>query len=52
MAHLMDSTFFGMPGAEIYRAWVFPDTFTNGRPARLENWTQDDIEMYVTGVRK
>ena len=52
MHNLMDSEFFGMPGANQYRHEVFPDVFANGRPVRLENWEDEDIEMYVTGLPK
>lgn len=48
--NIMDPLFNGMGGSEFYRSMVFPDLFP-GRPVRLENWTKDDIELYVTGVR-
>ena len=50
MAHLLDPPFFGMPGAEHYRHQTFPDSFLNGKEIRIENWTDEDIEMFITGL--
>lgn len=49
MHNLLDPTFNGMPGSEMYRAEVFPELFPHQKPMRLENWSQDDLEMYVGG---
>jgi len=46
----MDSTFNGMGGSEFYRAQVFPELFPHEKPMALENWSQDDLEMYCGGV--
>ena len=50
MQNLLDSTFNGMPASEFYRAQVFPELFPHEKQMLLQNWTQDDIEMFVTGV--
>lgn len=50
MNNLLDPTFNGMPRSELYRAQVFPELFPHEREMRLENWSQDDLEMYVGGV--
>ncbi|AXH46792.1 hypothetical protein SEA_ACOLYTE_48 [Mycobacterium phage Acolyte] len=50
MTNIIDSTFNGMPGSEMYRAEVFPELFPHQKPMRLENWPQDDLEAYVGGV--
>ncbi|ABE67373.1 hypothetical protein PBI_CHE12_54 [Mycobacterium phage Che12] len=50
MHNLLDPTFNGMPGSEMYRAEVFPELFPHQKPMRLENWSQDDLELYVGGA--
>ena len=50
MQNLLDSTFNGMPASEFYRAQVFPELFPHEKTMMLENWSQDDLEMYVGGV--
>ncbi|AOQ28170.1 hypothetical protein SEA_DUDELITTLE_52 [Mycobacterium phage DudeLittle] len=49
MHNIMDPTFNGMPGSEMYRGEVFPELFPGPR-MRLENWPQEDLEMYVGGI--
>ncbi|AOZ61289.1 hypothetical protein SEA_DARTHPHADER_49 [Mycobacterium phage DarthPhader] len=46
--NIMDPQFNGMP--EMYRAEVFPELFPHAPRMRLENWSQDDLEMTVGGV--
>ena len=50
MHNLLDSTFNGMAASEFYRAQVFPELFPHERQMRLENWSFEDLEMYVGGV--
>ena len=50
MNNLLDSTFNGMAGSEFYRAQVFPELYPHEKRMMIENWSQDDIEMYVTGI--
>ncbi|AHG23835.1 hypothetical protein CH25_gp51 [Mycobacterium phage EagleEye] len=47
---VFDPTFNGMPGSELYRAEVVPDLFPHQKLMMLENWPQDDLEMYCGGV--
>lgn len=49
MHNIIDSTFNGMPGSEMYRAQLFPELYPHQRQMRLENWSLDDLEMYVGG---
>ncbi|KRD08621.1 hypothetical protein ASE48_08650 [Mycobacterium sp. Root265] len=46
--NLMDATFNG-PSSELYRGEVFPELFP-GKRMMLENWDQQDLEMYVGGA--
>jgi len=45
----MDSVFNGMAGSELYRAQVFPELFPHQKRMLIENWSEQDIEMYCTG---
>lgn len=49
MHNLLDSTFNGMPGSEMYRAQVFPELWPHEKPMLIHNWSDDDIEMFVKG---
>lgn len=49
MHHLLDGTFNGMGGSELYRRELLPDLFPHQKPMRIENWPDDDREMYVGG---
>ena len=49
MHNLLDSTFNGMPGSEMYRAQVFPELWPHEKPMLIQNWSDDDIEMFVKG---
>ena len=44
--NIMDSLFNGMGGSEYYRSLVFPELFPHEPKPRLENWSQQDLEMY------
>lgn len=48
MQNIFDATFNGLP--ELYRAELTPDLYPHQKPMRLENWAQDDLEMYIGGV--
>ena len=50
MKTLFDPEFNGMPGSELYRSEVVPDLFPGQKPMMLENWPQQDLEMYCGGV--
>lgn len=45
----MDSVFNGMPHSEMYRAAVFPELFPHEKRMLVENWSLQDIDMYVRG---
>lgn len=47
--NIMDPVFNGMGGSELYRAQVFPDLFPHEKPMLIDNWLQEDIQMYVKG---
>lgn len=46
---MLDSTFNGMPGSEMYRAQVFPELWPHEKPMLIDNWSEEDIEMFVKG---
>ena len=46
MHNLLDSTFNGMAGSEFYRAQLFPELFPNEKQMLVENWSDEDREMY------
>lgn len=41
----------GMPGIDMYRAWVVPDLFPDQKQPRLENWSAEDLEAFC-GIYK
>ncbi|AEK08496.1 hypothetical protein PBI_DAVINCI_53 [Mycobacterium phage DaVinci] len=49
MIDLFDGGFNGAGRSEMYRAQVVPDLFPDEKPMLIENWSQDDLEMYVGG---
>ncbi|ACE79978.1 hypothetical protein Pukovnik_52 [Mycobacterium phage Pukovnik] len=49
MMNIMDADFNG-PGSEMYRAELFPELFPHQKRMMLENWPQEDLEMYVGGI--
>lgn len=48
LTNIFDSGFNGAR-SEMYRAQVHPDMFPDEKPMRIENWSQQDREMYVGG---
>ena len=49
MINIFDKVFNGMAGSELYRAEVIPDLYPGQKHMLLENWTQQDLEMFVGG---
>lgn len=47
MINIMDSAFNGMAGSEFYRAQVFPELYPHEKPMLIDNWSEDDREIYV-----
>lgn len=45
--NLFDGQFNGMPHSEMYRAEVFPELFPHEKRMRIENWSQQDREMFL-----
>ena len=52
MLNIMDPLFNGMGRIAMYRAQLVPDLFPNQRPFRVENWTDEEREMYCGIYRK
>jgi hypothetical protein len=50
MNNLFDGQFNGLARGTMYRSWVFPDISLEERPAVLQNWCQDDLEMFCGGA--
>lgn len=46
---VFDGAFNGAARSEMYRAQVSPDLFPHERPMRIENWSDDELTMYVGG---
>lgn len=46
---IFDGAFNGMGAVAMYRSWVIPESFPNQPQALLQNWSQEDLEMYVGG---
>ena len=46
MNNIMDGQFNGMASSEFYRAQVFPELFPHEKPMLINNWPQDDLQMY------
>ena len=51
MHNLLDATFNGMGGSEMYRAQIFPELFPHQKEMLVHNWPKQDIEMYVIGMK-
>lgn len=49
MLNIMDYEFNG-PSSELYRAELMPELFPHQKRMRLENWPNQDLEMYVGGI--
>ena len=47
---LLDPTFNGIPGSNMYRAQVFPELYPHEDRMLIENWHQEDLEAYCGGV--
>lgn len=43
---VFDSGLNGMPGIQMYRAWVHPDIYPNERQPVLSNWSAEDKLSY------
>jgi len=48
MHNIIDAWWNGMP--ELYRAQVFPELWPHEKEMLIENWSLEDLEMYVGGV--
>ncbi len=46
---IFDGSFNGMARSELYRAQVAPDLFPHEKPMRVDNWDQQDREMFCGG---
>lgn len=46
---VMEQGFNGNDRTEMYRAWVFPELFPDEKQPLIENWSQEDREMYCGG---
>ena len=46
---IMDVAYNRMPRSELYRSQVFPELFPHERGMRLDNWPDEDKEMYCGG---
>ena len=46
---IVEDQFNGMPASEMYRAQYLPDVFPHQKPMLLENWSKQDLEMFVGG---
>lgn len=49
-SQIMDGAYNRMGRSELYRATVFPELFPHERQMRVENWSEDDREMYCGGI--
>lgn len=43
---IFDGALNGMPGIDMYRAWVWPDAYPKERQPVLKNWDPEDLEAY------
>lgn len=48
-ASIFDGAFNGMAGIAMYRSWVTPELYAGQPNALLQNWSQEELEMYVGG---
>lgn len=44
--NLFDGTFIGLASGNLYRSYVFPDLWPGHKQARLENWPEDEREIW------
>ncbi|WP_280485406.1 hypothetical protein [Nocardia cyriacigeorgica] len=47
---IFDSEWNGIPGIDMYRSWVVPELYPDERPARIENWHEDERADYGAAV--
>lgn len=47
--NIMDTLWNGMGGSEMYRTQVFPELFPNSKGMLVDNWSDQDREMYCGG---
>lgn len=48
--NIIDTIFNGMPGSEFYRSQAFPEVFPHEKRMMIENWPEQDREMYAGGI--
>ena len=46
LSSIFDGGFNGAARSEMYRSWVAPDLFPHERPAQIQNWPKEDLEMF------
>jgi len=46
MINIMDGLLNGMSASEFYRAQVFPELFPHEKQMLIQNWPEQDQEMY------
>jgi len=46
MNNIFDGQFNGLGRSSMYRAWVFPDTAPDERPAMIQNWSDEEKEAF------
>ena len=49
MSSIFDAMFNGMPHSQMYRREITPDLFPHEKPMLVENWSEEDREMYCGG---
>lgn len=49
MVSIFDAVLNGGGRMEMYRYWLVPDLFPHEKPALVENWSEEDREMYCGG---
>jgi hypothetical protein len=49
-SQIMDRAYNGMGRSELYRAQVSPELFPHERAMRVENWSEEDREMFCGGI--
>jgi hypothetical protein len=47
--NIFDGKFNGMARSEFYRAQLTPDLFPHEKPMLIDNWSDEDREMYCGG---
>ncbi|AHJ88709.1 hypothetical protein PBI_RHYNO_51 [Mycobacterium phage RhynO] len=49
MHSILDATFNGMGGSELYRHQLVPDLFPEGKPMLIDQWPDEDRLMFCGG---